>query len=113
MIVFYCSSVPCFAAGYPIREEQGVPTCLFRPLGGEESVNPATTVTSVRTCQSYFNSPDIVNVEGGVDELLFGLSRQVTEREDNTITEDLQGFVRNSKPCPILLVTPECHCATV
>ncbi|XP_065174926.1 dual oxidase 1-like [Sycon ciliatum] len=85
--------VPPIAYRALVREELGVPTCMFRPLGGEPSASPANTVTSVRTCQSYFNSPDIINVEEGVDELLFGLSRQVTEREDNIITEDLQGFV--------------------
>lgn len=53
----------------------------------------SSTSTSVRTCQSYFNSPDVVNDGHAVDELLLGLSKQVTEREDNIITEDLQGFV--------------------
>ena len=75
----------------PPATDDGSWQCDFRPL------KPAsdTPVSAVRTCQSYWNSPDIVSESGidGVDELLFGLSKQVTEREDNIITEDLRGFV--------------------
>ncbi|XP_066271340.1 dual oxidase 2-like isoform X5 [Branchiostoma lanceolatum] len=58
----------------------------------------------VRTCNSYWNSVD-PHEEGfdgkvdnlapfdGVEEFLLGLSSQVTEREDNIITEDLRGRV--------------------
>ncbi|XP_078655544.1 dual oxidase 2-like isoform X2 [Branchiostoma floridae x Branchiostoma belcheri] len=56
----------------------------------------------VRTCNSYWNSVDPheegFKAEGvapfdGVEEFLLGLSSQVTEREDNIITEDLRGRV--------------------
>eukprot|EP00117_Sycon_ciliatum_P031665 scpid15779/ scgid24724/ Dual oxidase 1 len=68
--------------------------CEFRPL------KPSSTSSSsaIRTCQSYWNSPDIIT-EGSVnvvDEILFGLSKQITEREDNIVTEDLRGFVFGS-----------------
>ncbi|XP_078589015.1 dual oxidase 2-like [Branchiostoma floridae x Branchiostoma japonicum] len=56
----------------------------------------------LRTCNSYWNSVEPME-EGfhgdnnetfdGIEEFLLGMSSQVTEREDNVITEDLRGRV--------------------
>ncbi|XP_062502786.1 dual oxidase-like isoform X1 [Corticium candelabrum] len=52
----------------------------------------AAGYVAVRTCNSYWNPQDAVE-ETDVDPLLMGMATQITEREDNIITEDLRGGV--------------------
>ncbi|XP_067938007.1 dual oxidase 2-like [Watersipora subatra] len=47
---------------------------------------------AVRTCNSYWNPQEAVS-EFDIDDFILGMSSQITEREDTTITEDLRGFV--------------------
>ncbi|XP_065176843.1 dual oxidase 1-like [Sycon ciliatum] len=69
--------------------------CVFRQLSRKKD---PTKSSAFRTCQSYWNSPDHLSEDNGdaVDELLLGMSKQVCEREDNIVTEDLRGFVFGS-----------------
>ncbi|XP_045615867.2 dual oxidase 2 [Procambarus clarkii] len=48
----------------------------------------------VRTCNSFWRSPEIFTQDkGNFENFLMGLSSQSTEREDNIIVEDLRGRV--------------------
>ena len=70
--------------------------CVFRPISSKLH-EAKGQITAVRTCNSYWNSADIMQEGHGVEELILGMSKQVTEREDHVITEDLRGFV-SSEP---------------
>lgn len=52
----------------------------------------AAGYVAVRTCNSYWNPQDAVE-ETDIGPLLMGMATQITEREDNIITEDLRGAV--------------------
>ena len=56
------------------------------------SATGAAGYKGVRTCNSYWNPQDAVQ-ETDIDPLLMGMASQVTEREDNIVTEDLHGKV--------------------
>jgi dual oxidase len=47
---------------------------------------------AVRTCNSYWNPQEAVE-ETDIEPLLMGMATQITEREDNIVTEDLRGAV--------------------
>ena len=53
----------------------------------------ATGKVAVRTCNSYWNPQEAVE-ETDIEPLLMGMATQITEREDNIITEDLRGAVQ-------------------
>lgn len=64
--------------------------CEFRRTTSFSSYHPhAGGHYGVRTCNSFWNPQKSVR-EFGVEEYLMGMASQVTEREDNIITEDLQ-----------------------
>ncbi|KAI8507935.1 hypothetical protein Bbelb_141750 [Branchiostoma belcheri] len=78
-------------------------TCAWRSTTAFTSPHTGGTYFhGLRTCNSYWNSVEPME-EGfrgnasetfdGIEELLLGMSSQVTEREDNIITEDLRGRV--------------------
>ncbi|XP_071952320.1 dual oxidase 1-like [Antedon mediterranea] len=46
----------------------------------------------IRTCNSYWN-PQVPILEHDIEPILLGMASQITEREDNIITEDLRGMV--------------------
>ncbi|EGD74734.1 dual oxidase 2 short isoform [Salpingoeca rosetta] len=49
---------------------------------------------AIRTCNSYFRPEEFIDeYDNSFEELVMGMTSQLTEREDNIITEDLRGFV--------------------
>ncbi|XP_063956076.1 dual oxidase 2-like isoform X4 [Lytechinus pictus] len=56
---------------------------------GQDEFEQAQGNHGVRTCNSFWN-PQISVREYDIEEFLLGMASQVTEREDNIITEDLQ-----------------------
>jgi dual oxidase len=65
--------------------------CTFYNTTG--GVQGAPGFIAIRTCNTYWNSPDIVRDWGNIEYTLQGMASQITEREDNIITPDLRGFV--------------------
>ncbi|PIK44178.1 dual oxidase 1 precursor [Apostichopus japonicus] len=64
--------------------------CNFRKTTPFSSYHPhASGHYGVRTCNSFWNPQKSVR-EFGIEEYLMGMAAQITEREDNIITEDLQ-----------------------
>lgn len=57
------------------------------------SATGAAGYRGVRTCNSYWNPQDAVE-ETDIEPLLMGMASQITEREDNVVTEDLHGKVQ-------------------
>ena len=66
-------------------------TCDFHEVTVDGS---PTYPMAIRTCNSYFRPHEFIDeYANSFEELIMGMTSQLTEHEDNIITEDLRGFV--------------------
>nr|AXN93676.1 dual oxidase [Scylla paramamosain] len=64
------------------------------PLSHRLSQGPRHHLDGVRTCNSFWRTPELfADDSGNFERFLMGLSSQSSEREDNIVVEDLRGHV--------------------